>query len=159
NLQVSAIGLGCMGMSQSFPPIPNRSDSIALIRAAVERGVTFFDTAQVYGPFDNEDLVGEALQPVRDQVVVATKFGFELSTGESRGVDSRPETIRSSVDGSLRRLRTDRIDLLYQHRVDPNVPIEEVAGAVKELIEQGKVRHLGLSEAGVQNIRRAHTVQ
>jgi aryl-alcohol dehydrogenase-like predicted oxidoreductase len=159
DLQVSEIGLGCMGMSQSFPPIPERSDSIALIRAAVERGVTFFDTAQVYGPFDNEEIVGEALEPLRDQAVIATKFGFELSTGESRGTDSRPETIRSSVDDSLRRLRTDRIDLLYQHRVDPNVPIEDVAGTVKELIEQGKVEHFGLSEAGVQTIRRAHTVQ
>ena len=159
NLEVSAIGLGCMGMSQSFPPIPDRNDSIALIRAAVERGVTFFDTAQVYGPFDNEELVGEALEPVRDQVVIATKFGFELSTGVSTGTDSRPETIRSSVDDSLRRLRTDRIDLLYQHRVDPNVPIEDVAGTVKELIAQGKVEHFGLSEAGIQNIRRAHAVQ
>jgi aryl-alcohol dehydrogenase-like predicted oxidoreductase len=159
NLQVSALGLGCMGMSQSFPPIPPREQGIALIRDAVERGVTFFDTAQVYGPFDNEELVGEALEPVRDQVVIATKFGFELSTGKPTGADSRPETIRSSVDDSLRRLRTDRIDLLYQHRVDPNVPIEDVAGAVKELIEQGKVKHFGLSEAGVQNIRRAHAVQ
>ena len=158
-LEVSAIGLGCMGMSQSFPPIPERGDSIALIRAAVDRGVTFFDTAQVYGPFDNGELVGEALEPLRDQVVIATKFGFELSSGQSRGTDSRPETIRSSVEDSLGRLRTDRIDLLYQHRVDPNVPIEDVAGAVKELIEQGKVRHFGLSEAGVQNIRRAHAVQ
>jgi aryl-alcohol dehydrogenase-like predicted oxidoreductase len=158
-LEVSAVGLGCMGMSQSFPPFPDRNDSIALIRAAVERGVTFFDTAQVYGPFHNEELVGEALEPVRDQVAVATKFGFELSTGQPRGVDSRPDTIRSSVEDSLRRLRTDRIDLLYQHRVDPNVPIEDVAGAVKELIAQGKVRHFGLSEAGVQNIRRAHAVQ
>ena len=158
-LEVSAIGLGCMGMSQSFPPIPERGDSIALIRAAVDRGVTFFDTAQVYGPFDNEELVGEALEPLRDQVVIATKFGFELSSGQSQGTDSRPETIRSSVEDSLGRLRTDRIDLLYQHRVDPNVPIEDVAGAVKELIEQGKVRHFGLSEAGVQNIRRAHAVQ
>ncbi len=158
-LEVSAIGLGCMGMSQSFPPIPERNDSIALIRAAVERGVTFFDTAQVYGPFDNEQIVGDALEPVRDQVVIATKFGFELSTGTSTGADSRPDTIRSSVEESLRRLRTDRIDLLYQHRVDPNVPIEEVAGTVRELIEQGKVGHFGLSEAGVQTIRRAHTVQ
>ena len=159
DLEVSAIGLGCMGMSQSFPPIPDRNDSIAVIRAAVERGVTFFDTAQVYGPFHNEEVVGEALEPVRDQVVIATKFGFELSTGQSRGTDSRPETIRSSVEESLRRLRTDRIDLLYQHRVDPNVPIEDVAGTVKELIDQGKVKHFGLSEAGVQNIRRAHAVQ
>jgi aryl-alcohol dehydrogenase-like predicted oxidoreductase len=159
NLQVSELGLGCMGMSQSFPPIPPREQGIALIRAAVERGVTFFDTAQVYGPFDNEELVGEALEPVRDQVVIATKFGFELSTGTPTGTDSRPDTIRSSVDDSLRRLRTDRIDLLYQHRVDPNVPMEDVAGTVKELIDQGKVRHFGLSEAGVQNIRRAHAVQ
>ena len=157
-LEVSAIGLGCMGMSQSFPPIPERSDSIALLHAAVERGVSFFDTAQVYGPFDNEELVGEALESVRDQVVIATKFGFELSTGVSTGLDSRPETIKRSVEDSLRRLRTDYIDLLYQHRVDPNVPIEDVAGAVKELIDQGKVRHLGMSEAGVQNIRRAHAV-
>jgi len=148
NLQVSALGLGCMGMSSSFPPFPDRQAMVSLIRTAVERGVTFFDTAQVYGPFTNEDLVGEALEPIRDQVVIATKFGFELSTGESRGVDSRPETIRSSVEESLKRLRTDRIDLLYQHRVDPNVPIEEVAGTVKELIEQGKVGHFGLSEAG-----------
>jgi aryl-alcohol dehydrogenase-like predicted oxidoreductase len=148
-----------MGMSQSFPPIPERSDSIALLRAAVERGVTLFDTAQVYGPFDNEDLVGEALEPVREQVVIATKFGFELSTGQSRGQDSRPETIKRSVNDSLKRLRTDYIDLLYQHRVDPDVPIEDVAGAVKELIAEGKVRHFGLSEAGVQNISRAHAVQ
>jgi aryl-alcohol dehydrogenase-like predicted oxidoreductase len=158
-LEVSAIGLGCMGMSQSFPQIPDRHDSIALIRAAFERGVTFFDTAQVYGPFDNEELVGEALEPMRDWVVIATKFGFELSSGVATGVDSRPETIRSSVEDSLRRLRTDYIDLLYQHRVDPNVPIEDVAGAVKELVDGGKVRHFGLSEAGVQNIRRAHAVQ
>jgi aryl-alcohol dehydrogenase-like predicted oxidoreductase len=145
NLEVSALGLGCMGMSQSFPPIPDRNDSIALIRAAVDRGVTLFDTAQVYGPVDNEEIVGEALEPVRDRVVIATKFGFELSTGQSTGTDSRPETIRSSVEDSLRRLRTDRIDLLYQHRVDPNVPIEDVAGTVRELIEQGKVKHFGLS--------------
>jgi aryl-alcohol dehydrogenase-like predicted oxidoreductase len=159
SLDVSALGLGCMGMSQSFLPIPPKEDGIALIRDAVERGVTFFDTAQVYGPFTNEELVGEALEPVRDQVVVATKFGFELSTGEPRGVDSRPGTIERSVEASLERLRTDRIDLLYQHRVDPNVPIEDVAGTVKELIEAGKVRHFGLSEAGVQTIRRAHAVQ
>jgi len=158
-LEVSALGLGCMGMSQSFPPIPDRKDSIALIRAAVERGVTFFDTAQVYGPFDNEEIVGEALEPLRDQVVIATKFGFELSTGTSTGTDSRPVTIRRSVDDSLRRLRTDHIDLLYQHRVDPNVPIEDVAATIKELIESGKVSHFGLSEAGVQNLRRAHAVQ
>jgi aryl-alcohol dehydrogenase-like predicted oxidoreductase len=158
-LEVSALGLGCMGMSQSFPPIPDRKGSIALIRAAVERGVTFFDTAQVYGPFDNEEIVGEALEPLRDQVVIATKFGFELSTGTSTGTDSRPVTIRRSVDDSLRRLRTDHIDLLYQHRVDPNVPIEDVAATIRELIESGKVRHFGLSEAGVQNLRRAHAVQ
>jgi aryl-alcohol dehydrogenase-like predicted oxidoreductase len=159
DLEVSALGLGCMGMSQSFPPIPPKEQGIAVIRAAVERGVTFFDTAQVYGPFDNEELVGEALEPLRDRVAIATKFGFELSTGESRGLDSRPDTIRRSVDDSLRRLRTDRIDLLYQHRVDPNVPIEDVAGAVKELIGEGKVTHFGLSEAGVDTIRRAHAVQ
>ena len=158
-LEVSAIGLGCMGMSQSFPPFPERNDSISLLRTAVERGVSLFDTAQVYGPFTNEDLVGEALAPIRDRVVIATKFGFELSTGTSRGLDSRPETIRLSVDESLGRLRTDRIDLLYQHRVDPNVPIEDVAGTVKELIAEGKVGHFGLSEAGVQTIRRAHAVQ
>jgi aryl-alcohol dehydrogenase-like predicted oxidoreductase len=158
-LEVSAIGLGCMGMSQSYPPFPDRDDMIGLIRATVERGVTFFDTAQVYGPFTNEELVGEALEPVRDQVVIATKFGFDLENGGSHGVDSRPETIRRSVDASLRRLRTDTIDLLYQHRVDPNVPIEDVADTVKELIAAGKVRHFGLSEAGVQTIRRAHAVQ
>ena len=158
-LEVSALGLGCMGMSQSFPPIPDRKDSIAVIRAAVELGVTFFDTAQVYGPFENEEIVGEALQGCRDQVVIATKFGFELSTGTSTGTDSRPETIRSSVEASLQRLRTDHIDLLYQHRVDPIVPIEEVAGTIEELIQQGKVKHFGLSEAGVQTIRRAHAVQ
>ena len=158
-LEVSAIGLGCMGMSQSYPPFPERRLMISLIRTAVERGVSFFDTAQVYGPFTNEELVGEALEPVRDQVVIATKFGWELSTGEARGVDSRPETIKRTVDESLKRLRTDRIDLLYQHRVDPNVPIEDVAGTVKELIEQGKVKHFGLSEAGVHTIRRAHAVQ
>ena len=158
-LEVSALGLGCMGMSTSFPPFPEPREMVALLRTAVDRGVTFFDTAQVYGPFTNEELVGEALEPVRDQVVIATKFGFELSTGESRGVDSRPETIRRSVEESLRRLRTDRIDLLYQHRVDPNVPIEDVAGTVRELIEEGKVDHFGLSEAGMQTIRRAHAVQ
>ena len=159
NLEVSAIGLGCMGMSQSYLPVPDEQEMVALIRTAVDRGVTFFDTAQVYGPFTNEELVGKALEPVRDQVVIATKFGFELSTGQSTGPDSRPETIRSSVEASLKRLRTDRIDLLYQHRVDPNVPIEDVAGTVKELIDEGKVGHLGLSEAGVQTIRRAHAVQ
>jgi aryl-alcohol dehydrogenase-like predicted oxidoreductase len=159
NLEVSAIGLGCMGMSSSFPPFPPRGEMISLLRKAVELGVTFFDTAQVYGPFTNEELVGEAFEPLREEVVIATKFGFELSTGEARGLDSRPDTIRRSVDESLRRLRTDRIDLLYQHRVDPNVPIEDVAGAVKELIDQGKVKHFGLSEAGVQTVRRAHAVQ
>jgi aryl-alcohol dehydrogenase-like predicted oxidoreductase len=157
--EVSAIGLGCMSMSFGYGPPADREEMITLIRAAVERGVTFFDTAQVYGPFTNEDLLGEALEPVRDQVVVATKFGWDLATGENRGPDSRPETIERSVEGSLVRLRTDTIDLLYQHRVDPNVPIEEVAGAVKELIVAGKVRHFGLSEAGVQTIRRAHAVQ
>jgi aryl-alcohol dehydrogenase-like predicted oxidoreductase len=158
-LDVSAVGLGCMGMSQSYPPFPDREEMIGLIRAAVERGVTFFDTAQVYGPSTNEELGGEALEPVRDQVVIATKFGFDLEDGGSHGVDSRPETVRRSVDASLGRLRTDTIDLLYQHRVDPNVPIEDVAGSVKELIAAGKVRHFGLSEAGVQTIRRAHAVQ
>jgi aryl-alcohol dehydrogenase-like predicted oxidoreductase len=154
NLEVSAIGLGCMG----FPPIPPKDEGIALIRAAVEHGVTFFDTAQVYGPFTNEELVGEALEPVRDQVVIATKFGFDLESGRG-GLDSQPETIRRSVEASLKRLRTDTIDLLYQHRVDPNVPIEDVAGMVKELIDEGKVKHFGLSEAGAQTIRRAHVVQ
>jgi aryl-alcohol dehydrogenase-like predicted oxidoreductase len=157
-LEVSAIGLGCMGLSQSFPPFPEKEEGVALIRAAVERGVIFFDTAQVYGPFTNEELVGEALEPVRDQVVIATKFGFDLESGRG-GLDSRPETIRRSVEGSLKRLRTGTIDLLYQHRVDPNVPIEDVAGTVEELIAEGKVRHFGLSEAGVQTIRRAHAVQ
>ena len=159
DLEVSAIGLGCMGMSSSFPPFPERQEMVGLIRAAVERGLTFFDTAQIYGPFANEELVGEALEPLRDQVAIATKFGFELATGQSRGLDSRPDTIRRTVEESLKRLRTDRIDLLYQHRVDPDVPIEDVAGTVKELIEQGKVRHFGLSEAAVQTIRRAHVVQ
>jgi aryl-alcohol dehydrogenase-like predicted oxidoreductase len=157
-LEVSAIGLGCMGMSQSYPPFPERRQTISLIRTAVERDVDFFDTAQVYGPFTNEELVGEALEPVRDQVVIATKFGFDLENG-SGGRDSRPETIKRSVESSLRRLRTDTIDLLYQHRVDPEVAIEDVADTVKELIAEGKVRHFGLSEAGVQTIRRAHAVQ
>jgi aryl-alcohol dehydrogenase-like predicted oxidoreductase len=160
DLEVSTIGLGCMGLSQSFPPIPPKEDGIRLIRQAVERGVSFFDTAQVYGPFTNEELVGEALEPVRDQVVIATKFGFDLSGGgRESGLDSHPDTIRASVDGSLQRLRTDHIDLLYQHRVDPTVPIEEVAGTVKELINQGKIKHFGLSEAGAQTIRRAHAAQ
>jgi aryl-alcohol dehydrogenase-like predicted oxidoreductase len=158
NLPVSAIGLGCMGMSSGLGPPADKQEMIELIRTAVDRGVTFFDTAQVYGPFTNEDLVGEALEPIRDQVVIATKFGFDLESGQG-GLDSRPETIKRSVDGSLTRLRTDTIDLLYQHRVDPNVPIEDVAGTVKELIEAGKVRHFGLSEAGVQTIRRAQAVQ
>jgi aryl-alcohol dehydrogenase-like predicted oxidoreductase len=159
-LEVSALGLGCMGMSTAFPPFPDKDEMVSLIRAAVDRGVRFFDTAQVYGPFTNEELVGEALEPVRDQVVIATKFGFDLEGAIGPGaLDSRPQTIRKSVDGSLKRLRTDRIDLLYQHRVDPNVSIEDVAGTVKELISEGKVRHFGLSEAGVQTIRRAHAVQ
>jgi aryl-alcohol dehydrogenase-like predicted oxidoreductase len=159
-LNVSALGLGCMGMSQSFGPRPPREEMIPFLRAAVDHGVTLFDTAEVYGPFHNEELVGEALEPVRDQVVIATKFGFAFDeNGTQTGVTSRPEDIRAAVEGSLRRLRTDTIDLLYQHRVDPNVPIEEVAGAVKELIDAGKVRHFGLSEAGVETIRRAHAVQ
>jgi aryl-alcohol dehydrogenase-like predicted oxidoreductase len=161
NLEVSALGLGCMGMSFSYTPLPDRSEMISLIHAAVERGITFFDTAEVYGPFTNEELVGEALAPFRKQVVIATKFGFKLdpNTGKQAGLDSRPEHIKQVADASLKRLRTDVIDLFYQHRVDPNVPIEEVAGAVKELIQQGKVKHFGLSEAGVRTIRRAHKVQ
>ena len=159
DLEVSAIGLGCMSMSSGYGPPADKQAMIALIRTAVDRGVTFFDSAQVYGPFTNEELVGEALSPVREQVVIATKFGFDLETGQSRGLDSRPETIKESVERSLQRLRVDTIDLLYQHRVDPNVPIEDVAGAVKDLIRQGKVKHFGLSEAGVQTIRRAHAVQ
>jgi aryl-alcohol dehydrogenase-like predicted oxidoreductase len=159
-LEVSPLGLGCMGMSQSFGPRPPRDEMITFLRAAVERGVTLFDTAEVYGPFHNEELVGEALEPVRDQVVIATKFGFAFDgNGNQTGVSSRPEHIRAAVDGSLRRLRTDAIDLLYQHRVDPDVPIEDVAGTVKVLIEEGKVRHFGMSEAGVNTIRRAHAVQ
>jgi aryl-alcohol dehydrogenase-like predicted oxidoreductase len=160
NLAVSALGLGCMGMSAAFPPFPSEADMVSLIRASVDRGLTFFDTAQVYGPFTNEKLVGEALEPVRDQVVIATKFGFDLQGAVGPdALDSRPETIRQTVEQSLKRLRTDRIDLLYQHRVDPNVPIEDVAGTVKDLIAQGKVRHFGLSEASVQTLRRAHAVQ
>jgi len=160
-LEVSALGLGCMGMSQSFGPRPPREEMITFLRAAVERGVTLFDTAEVYGPFHNEELVGEALEPLRDQVVIATKFGFAFDEDgtQTGGVDSRPDRIRAAVEGSLRRLRTETIDLLYQHRVDPDVPIEDVAGAVKQLIEEGKVRHFGLSEAGVATIRRAHEVQ
>jgi aryl-alcohol dehydrogenase-like predicted oxidoreductase len=160
-LEVSAIGFGCMGISQSYGTPLEKKDGIALIRAAVERGVTFFDTAEVYGPFANEDVVGEALAPVRDQVVIATKFGFDLdpATGKQNGLNSRPEHIRQVVERSLKRLRTDHIDLYYQHRVDPDVAIEETAGAVKELIRQGKVKHFGMSEAGAKTIRRAHAVQ
>jgi aryl-alcohol dehydrogenase-like predicted oxidoreductase len=160
-LEVSALGLGCMGLSFGLGPAVDKKDGIALIRAAVERGVTFFDTAEVYGPFTNEELVGEALAPFRDRVKIATKFGFKIdpSTGKQAGLDSRPEHIREVAEASLKRLKTDAIDLFYQHRVDPNVPIEEVAGAVKELIQHGKVKHFGLSEAGVQTIRRAHKVQ
>jgi pyridoxine 4-dehydrogenase len=159
DLEVSAIGLGCMGLSFGYGPAVDQQQGISLIRAAVERGVTFFDTAEVYGPFINEELVGEALAPFRDQVVIATKFGFKIENGKQAGLDSRPEHIKEVADASLRRLKTDRIDLLYQHRVDPNVPIEDVAGAVKDLIHQGKVKHFGLSEAGVKTIRRAHAVQ
>ena len=162
NLEVSAIGLGCMGMSFGYGPAPDKQEMISLLRTAVERGVTLFDTAEVYGPFVNEELVGEALAPVRDEVVIATKFGFKrASNDDSRwsDLDSRPEHIREVAEASLKRLRTETIDLFYQHRVDPNVPIEDVAGAVKELIQEGKVKHFGLSEAGVQTIRRAHAVQ
>ena len=160
-LEVSAIGLGCMGMSFGYGPPKDKQEMISLLRAAVERGVTLFDTAEVYGPFTNEELVGEGLAPFRQQVVIATKFGFKLDpkSGRSAGVDSRPEHIKEVAEASLKRLRTDVIDLFYQHRVDPEVPMEDVAGAVKELIEQGKVKHFGLSEAGVQTIRRAHAVQ
>ncbi|HQY99148.1 MAG TPA: aldo/keto reductase [Propionicimonas sp.] len=160
-LEVSAIGLGCMGMSVNYGPSPERADLIAFTRAAFDLGVTFFDTAEVYGPFTNEDLVGEALEPLRDQVVIATKFGFDIDPDDPRrrAISSRPELIRSSVEASLERLRTDHIDLLYQHRVDPNVPIEDVAGTVKDLIGEGKVLHFGLSEAGADTIRRAHAVQ
>ena len=158
-LEVSAIGLGCMGLSFGYGPAVDKPAGVALIRSAVERGVTFFDTAEVYGPFINEELVGEALAPMRDQVVIATKFGFKFENGKQSGLDSRPAHIHEVADASLKRLKTDRIDLLYQHRVDPDVPIEDVAGAVKELIQQGKVRHFGRSEAGVQTIRRAHAVQ
>jgi aryl-alcohol dehydrogenase-like predicted oxidoreductase len=163
NLEVSAIGLGCMGMSFSYGPPKDKKEMADLLSAAIERGVTFFDTAEVYGPFLNEELVGEALVPFHDKVVVATKFGFDLSGSDNRpgarGLNSRPEHIKQAVEGSLKRLKVDAIDLLYQHRVDPNVPIEDVAGAVKELIQAGKVKHFGLSEAGVQTIRRAHAVQ
>jgi aryl-alcohol dehydrogenase-like predicted oxidoreductase len=163
NLEVSALGLGCMGMSFSYGPPKDKQEMTALLRAAVERGVTFFDTAEVYGPFTNEELVGEALAPFRKQVVIATKFGFDLSGSDKRpgaaGLNSRPEHIKQAVEGSLKRLKVGTIDLLYQHRVDPDVPIEDVAGSVKELIQAGKVKHFGLSEAGVQTIRRAHAVQ
>ena len=161
NLEVSALGLGCMGMSFGFGPAMDKQEGISLIRAAVDRGVTFFDTAEVYGPFTNEELVGEALSPLRDKVVIATKFGFKLdpTTGKQAGLDSRPAHIKEVAEASLKRLKTDVIDLFYQHRVDPNVPIEEVAGAVKGLIKEGKVKHFGLSEAGVKTIRRAHAVQ
>jgi aryl-alcohol dehydrogenase-like predicted oxidoreductase len=161
NLEVSAMGLGCMGMSFGYGPPKDKQEMIGLIRTAVERGITFFDTAEVYGPFTNEELVGEALAPFRDRVVIATKFGFNFDseTGKQAGLDSRPEHIREVANASLKRLKTDVIDLFYQHRVDPNVPIEEVAGAVKNLIQEGKVKYFGLSEAGVQTIRRAHKVQ
>ena len=160
NLEVSAIGLGCMGMSSGYGPPKDKQEMISLIRSAVERGVTFFDTAEGYGPFTNEELVGEALAPMRERVVIATKFGFKFGPkGQQIGLDSRPEHIKEVAQASLKRLRTDVIDLFYQHRVDPNVPIEDVAGAVKNLIQEGKVKHFGLSEPGVQTIRRAHAVQ
>jgi len=159
NLEVSAIGLGCMGMSFGYGPAIDKQEGISLIRAAVARGVTFFDTAEVYGPYANEELVGEALVPFRNKVAIATKFGFKIENGKQVGLDSRPEHIKEVADASLKRLRTDVIDLFYQHRVDPDVPIEDVAGAVKDLIRQGKVKHFGLSEAGVKTIRRAHAVQ
>jgi aryl-alcohol dehydrogenase-like predicted oxidoreductase len=161
-LEVSALGLGCMGMSFSYGPAPDKKEMIGVLRSAVDRGITFFDTAEVYGPFANEELLGEALAPVRDRVAIATKFGFKLNPDGSpgwQGLDSRPERIREVADASLKRLKIDVIDLFYQHRVDPDVPIEEVAGAVKDLIRAGKVEHFGLSEAGVQTIRRAHAVQ
>ena len=158
-LEVSAIGLGCMGMSFSYAPFPERKEMITLIHSAVEKGVTFFDTAEVYGPFTNEELVGEALAPFLGEVVIATKFGFKIQDGKQAGVDSRPEHIKEVADASLKRLKVDVIDLFYQHRVDPNVPIEDVAGAVKDLINEGKVKHFGLSEAGAKTIRRAHAVQ
>src|SRR6266487_1008678 len=160
NLEVSAIGLGCMGMSFAYGPPADKQEMLSLLRSAVERGITFFDTAAAYGPFTNEELVGEALSPFREHVVIATKFGFKIGPkGEQLGLDSRPEHIKEVAEASLKRLRTDFIDLFYQHRVDPEVPIEDVAGAVKELIQQGKVKHFGLSEPGVQTIRRAHAVQ
>src|SRR5688572_8127218 len=158
-LEVSALGFGCMGISFGYGPATGREQGITIIRAAVDGGVTFFDTAEAYGPFANEELVGEALGPVRDRVVIATKFGFKFENGKQAGLDSRPSHIREVADASLKRLKTDRIDLFYQHRVDPDVPIEDVAGTVKDLIREGKVKHFGLSEAGVQTIRRAHAVQ
>lgn len=159
NLEVSAIGLGCMGMTYSYSPFPEKEDMIILIRNAIEQGVNFFDTAEVYGPYNNEELLGEALEPFRNKVVIATKFGFNFLDGKMNGVNSHPDNIKKAVEGSLKRLKTDVIDLLYQHRVDPNVPIEDVAGTVKDLIQEGKVKHFGLSEAGAQTIRRAHAVQ
>jgi aryl-alcohol dehydrogenase-like predicted oxidoreductase len=158
-LEVSALGFGCMGLSFGYGPAVDRQQGISLLRAAVERGITFFDTAEAYGPFTNEELLGEALAPVRDRVVIATKFGFKFDNGKQNGLDSRPAHIREVAEASLKRLKTDRIDLFYQHRVDPNVPIEDVAGTVKDLIREGKVTHFGLSEAGVETIRRAHAVQ
>jgi aryl-alcohol dehydrogenase-like predicted oxidoreductase len=159
NLEVSAIGLGCMGMTFSYAPFPEKKDMIVLMRKAVELGVNFFDTAEAYGPYNNEELVGEALAPFRNDVVIATKFGFEYQNGKSVGISSRPDNIRRAVDGSLKRLGVDAIDLLYQHRVDPNTPIEDVAGTVKDLIKEGKVKYFGLSEAGVNTIRKAHSIQ
>jgi len=158
-LEVSALGLGCMGMSFGYGPASDKKEMISLIRTAVERGITFFDTAEIYGPFTNEELVGEALYPFRGQVVIATKFGFDIQDGKQGGLNSRPEHIKQAVEDSLKRLKVDAIDLCYQHRIDPNVPIEDVAGAVKNLIQQGKVKHFGLSEAGAQTIRSAHAVQ
>ena len=159
NLEVSAIGLGCMGLSHAYGPATEKQTAIALIRSAVEQGITFFDTAEIYGPFTNEELVGEALAPLRENVVIATKFGFDCDSGKQGGLNSRPEHIKQVVEASLKRLKVHTIDLLYQHRVDPNVPIEDVAGTVKELIREGKAKHFGLSEAGLQTIRRAHAVQ
>src|SRR5437870_6738809 len=160
NLEVSAIGLGCMGMSFGYGPAKDKNEMMSLIRAAVERGITFFDTAEVYGPFTNEELIGEALAPMRERVVIATKFGFKIGPkGEQIGLDSRPEHIKEVAEASLKRLRTDVTDLFYQHRVDPDLPIEDVAGDVEDLIQEGKVKHFGLSEPGVQTIRRAHAVQ
>jgi aryl-alcohol dehydrogenase-like predicted oxidoreductase len=159
NLEVSALGLGCMGLSYGYGPAVEKSEGVSLIRAAVERGVTFFDTAEVYGPFSNEEVVGEALAPFRGRVVIATKFGFKFENGKQAGLDSRPAHIKEVAEASLKRLKVESIDLFYQHRVDPNIPIEDVAGAVKDLIQKGKVKHFGLSEAGVQTIRRAHAVQ